>query len=181
MRRNKKGFTLLEVVFTITLIVFLISSVLFVYIVAFRNSYYMGNRTDIHEKLHFALERMIRDIRAANSVSVTSNAITFALHEGNSDVSYYYYLYNALGSWVPPAAQTFNSQLTYDLRRAAVSNFHYGDGDIIATALDSPATSNTTIAISGNVAQLQLSATLGNGQFGSDRLAVSGYVRPRNV
>ena len=170
MRRNKKGFTLLEVIFTLTLIVFLISSVLFVYIVAFKNSYYLGNRTDVHEKLHFALERIVRDVRKANVVSVANNAVTFTLNESGVDTSYRYYLYNASDVW-PPA---FN-QTTYDLRRAAVTGFAYGNGDLIVSGLDKP--SNTSITSSGNVAKV----TLGVTPSGDKLFSISGYVRPRNA
>lgn len=169
MKNQKSGFTLLEMVFTITLIVFLIASILFVYIVAMRNSHHIGNRTDLHEKLHFALERMTRDIRNANAVTVSNHAVTFTLYEDSANVQYRYYLHNASDVW-PPA---FN-QTTYDLRRAAVTGFSYGSGDLITTNLNAP--SSTTITSSGNVARLRLSATAG-----SDTLAVSAYVRPRNA
>lgn len=174
MRRNNKGFTLLELVFTISLIVFLISSILFVYIVSMRSAYHQGNRTDLHEKLHFALERIVRDVRNANAISVGSNALRFTLNESGTDNSYIYYLYNSSDVW-PPAY----SQSSYELKRTSLSGgiagtFTYGNGDLIATGINPP--SSSTITSSSGVAQLKLSSTLGN-----DTMAVSGYVRPRNA
>lgn len=174
MRNKKNGFTLLEIVFTLTLIVFLISSVLFIYIVVMRNSYNQGNRTDLHEKLHFALERVVRDVRNANAISVANNAIRFTLNESGSDNSYIYYLYNISDVW-PPA---FN-QTTYEMRRASLAGgingtFTYGAGDLMTTGLRAP--SYSSITNSGNVARIRLNASMGN-----DTLVISGYARPRNA
>lgn len=169
MRNKKSGFTLLEVVFTITLIVFLIGTVLLVYIAVLRGSYHMGSRVDLHEKLHFALERMVRDLRPANAVSAENNAITFTRRENDVDTNYRYYLYNPMDSW-PPAY----NQDAYDLKRAAVTGFTYGSGDLIAAGLKPP--SHTTMSISEKVARIRLSA-----ESGSDSLTISGYARPRNA
>ena len=166
--------TLLEIVFAITLIVFLVSTVSFVYIVSLRGWHSMGHHSDLHEKLHFGLERVVRDVRGAKALSVANHALRFTLYENGSSNSYIYYLYNPSDSWVPAYGQA-----SYDLRRADLTGgiggtFTYGSGEIIVTDLKPP--NNTTITSSGNVALLTLV-----GQAGDETLTVRGYVRPRNV
>ena len=170
----RKGMTLLEVVFAITLIVFLVSAISFVYIVSLRGWTNLGHHSDVHEKLHFGLERIVRDVRGAKAMSIASHALRFTLYEGGVDNSYIYYLYNPSDPWIPAYNQT-----NYDLRRTSLSGgiggtFTYGSGEIIITNLKPP--NSTTITSSGNVASLTLV-----GQAGDDALTVRGYVRPRNV
>jgi Tfp pilus assembly protein PilW len=171
----RNAFTLFEMVFTLVLISFLVSSVVFLYIVTIRGWDEVGHRTNIHEKLHFALEQVVRDVRNANAVSVANQALRFTLYEGGTNNSYIYYLHNASDTWVPAYNQT-----SYDLRRAALTGgingtFTYGSGTIIATEL-LPPTGSTTITSSGNIATLNLVGT-----EGGHSLSVRGNVRPRNV
>ena len=166
--------TLLEVVFALTLIIFLVSTVSFVYIVSVRGWANLGHHSDLHEKLHFGLERIVRDVRGAKAMSVANHALRFTLYENGVDNSYIYYLYNPSDPWVPDYNQT-----NYDLRRTSLSvgisgTFTYGSGEIIITNLKSP--NNTAITSLGNVALLTLM-----GQAGDDTLTVRGYVRPRNI
>ena len=179
--RCQKGITLLEIVFTLTLIFVLVSSVLLVYIVVLRGWHNLGQRTDIHEKLHFSLERMVRDAREATAISVANHALRFTLRESGSSNSYIYYLYNASDSWVPDYHET-----TYELRRASLTEagaandisddtFTYGAGDLIVTSLQPP-TDDTSITSSGNYAIVRLV-----GVEGDTTLTVRGNVRPRNL
>ena len=171
----RKGITLLEIVFVITLIVFLIEAVVSVYIVSLQGWDNLGHRSDLHEKLHFGLERVVRDVRQAEAISVANNALRFTLKESGVDNSYIYYLYNASDSF-PPAY----NQSSYDMRRTALTGgiggtFTYGNGELIVTGLKPPST-YTTITSSGNLALLKLV-----GQAKNDTLTVQGYVRPRNL
>lgn len=173
MLKNKTGLTLLEMIFTITLVVFLSTSISLIYMVSLKGWEHLGHRTDIHEKLHFALERIVRDVRPANALSVSNHALRFTLNEGGQMNSYIYYLYHASNSWPP----VFN-QTVYELRRSALAGgingtFTYGSGELIATEVSPPP--NTTITSSGVAAFLKLS-----GLQEGDRLTIRGYVYPRN-
>jgi hypothetical protein len=178
--RSNKGMTLFEMVFTLTLVVFLVSSIFLIYIVTLRGWDQLGNRTDVDEKLHFALERVVRDVREANAISVADHALRFTIRESGTDNSYIYYLHNASDPWVPDYDES-----TYDLRRATLTaaggagiaddTFTYGGGDVIAIALEPPST-NTSITSSGSYGIVKLGATEGD-----ETLTVRGNVRPRNV
>lgn len=169
--KRRNGITLLEIVFAITLIVFLMSAVSFVYIVSLRGWASLGHHSDLHEKLHFGLERMIRDVRQANAVVVANHSLRFTVNENGVDNTYLYYLHNPLDTWVP----AYN-QPTYDLRRVSVGGgpFVYGSGELIITGLKSP--TDTTITSVGNTAIIAFA-----GQDHDDRLTVRGYVHPRNL
>jgi Tfp pilus assembly protein PilW len=175
---RQNGLTLLELVFSLTLVVFLVFSIFLVYIVTLRGWDQIGHRTDLDEKLHFALERIVRDVREANDLVVADHAVRIT--ERGTNNSYIYYLHNASDSWVPNYAQD-----TYDLRREALTaaggagigddTFAYGNGDVIVTGL-TPPSSGTNLTSSGNYAILKLV-----GKQEDDTMTVRGYVRPRNV
>ena len=160
---------------------FLVSAVMAVYIVSLQGWDNLGHRNDIREKLHFAVERMVRDVREAKAISVTSNALMLTLNESGSDNNYIYYLHNSSDS----CPMTY-SQATYDLRRTTFTSgslpatlncarFTYGSGEIIAKGL-TPPTGNTSITKTGNYAALKLEGIEGN-----DKLTIRGEVRARNV
>ncbi len=175
---RQKGITLLEVLFTLSLIFILVSAIFLVYIAVLRGWDQLGRRNDLHEKLNFAVERIVRDVRNANAISVPAgtHSLRFTLNESGTNNSYIYYLYNASDSWVP----NFN-QASYDLRRAGPlagginGTFTYGSGDLIITNLKPPS-GNTSITISGNYAIVNLVS-----QSSTETLNVRGYVRPRNL
>ena len=177
-RAGSKGFTLLEIVFSLALIVFLVTSILFVYIVSLRGWENLGHRTDLHEKLHFGLERMTRDLRESVRMDVSDHSVIFVLPTGISPNFYtfcIYYLYNPNDSW-PPAY----NQPSYELRRAVtgignIGSFTYGSGDTIITNLRPPA-ADTSITAAGNVLMIKLTAFEDD-----DQLTVQGYVHPRNI
>lgn len=178
--RCQKGFTLLELVFTLTLVIFLVSAVFLVYLVSLRAWDHLGHRTDLHEKLHFALERIVRDVREAKDLSVADHAIRFTVRESGTDNNYIDYLHNASDSWPPAYNQT-----VYDLRRASLTaagspgigddTFVYGSGDLMVTSLKPP-TANTSMTRSGNHVIIKLV-----GKEEDDTLTIRGKVRPRNV
>ncbi|OGX04620.1 MAG: hypothetical protein A3G87_08255 [Omnitrophica bacterium RIFCSPLOWO2_12_FULL_50_11] len=178
--RSRKALTLLEIVFTLTLVVFISSSIVFLYIVSLRGWHQIGGRSDIHEKLHFALERVTRDVREARALSVANHALRFTLNENGRDTSYIYYLYNASDVWVPAYDES-----AYDLYRTSLTPagsagigddaFTYGTGDVIVTGLEPPSAA-TAITSTSNHAVIKLGA-----KEGGDRLTVRGNVTPRNV
>lgn len=177
--KSQRGLTLLEVVFTVALIFFLVSSISLVYIVSLRGWANLGHRTDLDEKLHFGLERIIRDIRQANAInalSLENHTVRFTLNEGGVDHSYIYYLHNPSDTWVPAY-----DQASYDLRRSPLSGglngtFIYGNGELIITGLKPP--TSTTITLSGAPRVVAITLT---GQEGEDTFKVRGYVHPRNL
>ena len=162
---KSKGFTLLEVVFVLTLITILVAVVVFLYVVVLKSWDQFGRRSDVRDKIQFAMEQMVRDIRKASVVNVPSNTNTIRFTVGNS--SYVYYLYN-----------------TSELRKADLSGGIGGSlsgiGDLIASGLTSitmtnSGTCNGTPSTSC-VAQMTLVWT-----NGSETLQVNGYARPRNL
>ncbi len=172
----KKGLTLLEVIFAISLIFLLMSSIVFVYIVVLKGWSHTGERSDLQSQLSFSLERIVEDVRRANALSVSTHALRFTRYESGADQSYIYYLYNASDTWPPNYNQT-----AYELRRAALTGgiggtFTYGGGDIIQTGIDSPQGAKTSITASGNYALVSLKAT-----GAAETFQVRGYVRPRNI
>jgi len=178
-RSAQSGLTLLELVFTLTLIGFLVGSILFLYIIALRGWSNLGHRSSVHEKLHFALERVVREVREANLLSVANHALRFRERVTNN--GYIYYLYNASDSWVPSYNQTSYDLYRTSLTEAGIANdlsddtFTYGNGDVIVTGLIPPA-SGTTITSSGNYAIVKLV-----GKEGDDTLTVRENVKPRNL
>ncbi len=177
---TQRGITLLEIVFAISLIAFLVSSVAFIYVVSLRGWENLGHRTDLHEKLHFALERVVRDVRNANALSVNNHTLVFTLNENGWTNTYQYYLYSPNDSCPP----VFN-QNTYELRRmrtvscnpngvCVASSSVCGTGELIVTGLKPP--NDTTITSSGNVAMIKLTAFEED-----DKLTVQGDVHPRNM
>ena len=173
--KKRYGITLLEIIFALALVVLLTSSVAFVYTVVLRSWDQIGHRSDLHERLYFALERVIRDARTANALSVANHSLRFTVNENGADQSYIYYLYNSSDSWVPQY-----SQAAYDLMRTSLTggiggSFTYGSGEIVVKSLKPPS-ADTTITSSGNVVFINLV-----GKEKNDTMKVRGYVRPRNI
>ena len=182
MRRGQTGLTLLEAIFALALVFLLIGAIFLVYLSLLQGWDQIGRRDDLREKLQFGLERVIRDVRHANAISVANHALRFTANESGSDASYIYYLYNSSDVWPP----NYN-QASYDLRRVSLSGglngtFTYGSGDLILTALRPP--NNTTITTTDpytglsctHCAVIALAA-----QSSTETLNVRGYVRPRNI
>lgn len=180
--KRRRGVSLLEMLFVISLITLLVGTMMFLYVIVLRGWDQYGKRTDLAEKLNFTLERMLRDVRKAKAITppapMNSHSIRFTLCEGSptcTDNSYIYYLYHASNTW-PPA---FN-QTSYELRRAPLSGgingtFTYGAGDLIALGIKPPP--ETDISYSGTVVEIKKLAA----SDASETITVSGAVRPRNV
>lgn len=165
MLQSKKGFTLLELILTIALLGLITGTLMYLYVVTLKSWDQFGRRTDVRNKIQFALERMVRDVRQANAVNVTGNTVRFTI--GSS--SYIYYLYN-----------------TSELRKASLTGgiggtYTASAGDLIASGL----TNSTALTNSGTctgasstscVVQVYLVGTDNN-----ETIQVSGYVRPRNL
>ncbi len=175
-KRASKALTLLEIVFALSLISFLITSIAFIYIVSLRGWENLGHRTDMHERVHFGLERVVRELRQATTATTSNHSVNFVLPTGASPNFYTYgtyYLYNANDTW-PPAY----NQSSYELHRVVTgighaSPFTYGSGDIIITGLRPP--TETSITSSGTVINLKFTAFEEN-----ETLTAQGYAHPRN-
>ncbi|GEM_PF-2238671 len=171
--RIQSGITILELLFTLTLITFLIMSVSAIYIVALQGWDNLGHRSDLNQKLSFGLDRIVREVHKAKDLSVANQSLRFTLYQSGSDQSYIYYLYNLADSW-PPA---FN-QTSYDLMRTTLTGgiagtFTYGSGELMISNLKPPGL--TTITSSGNVATLTLT-----GQNKNDSMTLRSAVCARN-
>ena len=176
--KKENGLTLLEMVFVLVLLSALIGATVFLYVVSLKSWDELGRRSETGGELHFALERVIRDVRKANAIQIANHALRFTLNECSgacTNNSYIYYLYHASDSWTP----TYN-QTTYQLRRADLTGgidgiFTYGAGDLIAPGLKPPS-ADTTITNTGNVVKINLV-----GLDSNETVRVRGFIRPRNV
>src|SRR3989338_1118601 len=127
MTKKSKGFTLLEVVFTLILVTSLTSVMVFLYVTVLKSWDMYGERSDMREKIQFALEQMTRDVRNASAVNVSGNAVRFSVASSH----YIYYLAN-----------------TSELRKAAlvggINGSLSGAGDLIVSGLSNTTTMTNT-------------------------------------
>lgn len=144
---GSKGITLLEVLFVVVLVAFLVTTVSGIYIIAMRGADELGKHSDLHEKLSFAMERMSREVRPANAIQVSDQSLRYTVQQDGVDESFIYYLYNASDPWPPAFNQSF-----YELRKAELygsidNSFAYGSGELFARGLKPPP--DTTITQEG--------------------------------
>lgn len=170
-----KGLTLLEVLFVLSLVVLLTSSILMVYLVAMRGWNSVGEVSALAEEVNFASERLSRDVRRANAMSVASHSLRFTVTENGSDQSYIYYLYHPSDSWVP----RYDQEL-YQLRRAQLTGdlngtFTYGDGEFILKGLRPPP-NFTTVTGSSGLTTVHLVA-----KSGDEMYETRANIHPRNT
>lgn len=90
MRAEADGFTLVEVVVAVTILVMALSAALLLY----AQGTLMYNReevqVDVQENARIALDRLVRELRSAKEINeVKANSITFTLDDG-SRVRYYH-------------------------------------------------------------------------------------------
>ncbi len=154
--KHHSGITVLEMLFVIVLVFFLMTSVTMIYIITLQGWGNLGHRSDLNKKLSFALDRISEEVAKATNLSAANHGLRFTLYESGANQSYIYYLYHASDTW-PPAY----TQSTYNLMRTTLTGeiggtFTYGSGEIFATGITPPGSSQTSITVSGNVATLQL-------------------------
>ena len=171
--RKQSGLTILELLFALVLVVFLVTSISMIYVITIKGWDNLGHRSDLHKKLIFGLERIGRDVSEAKDIAVSNQSLRFTLREAAGDVSYIYYLHNASDSWPPNFNQASYNLMRTNLTGGINGTFTYGTGEIIVTNLKPPAFTN--MALSGDTATLTLT-----GQEKNDSITVRQAVCARN-
>ena len=172
MKEARAGFTLIELIITILMLVVLTGVSAFVFRAVLLSWHSQETRSGIDIALERGIEEMVRDLRKAKQVqSVNNDEIRFT----HDLIAYYiYYFYNANDSY-PPSF----SQGSYQLRKAELSGgisgtFTYGSGSIIITEALPPAASD--LSMSANLITLDLSI-----KRGDETIRSRTQVRPRNL
>lgn len=172
MKKVRKGFTLIELIITILMLVVLVGVSAFVFRAVLLSWSSQETRSGIDIVLDRGIEEMVRDLRKARQVqSINNDELRFTQDQS---AYYIYYFYNANDSYPP----SFN-QSSYQLRKAALSGgisgtFTYGSGPIIITEALPPAISD--LSISANLITLDLSI-----KRGDETIRSRTQVRPRNL
>lgn len=167
----RKGFTLIELIITILMLVALVGASAFVFRAMLLSWSSQETRSGIDISLDRGIEEMVRDLREARQVQSNNDEIRFT----QDQTTYYiFYLYNANNSYPP----SFN-QSSYQLRKATFSGgisgtFTYGSGPIIITEILPPNASD--LSISGNIVSIDLSA-----KRGDETIRSRTQVKPRNL
>ena len=171
IKRFRTGFTLIELVMVIGLVVILILTTAFVFRAVLLSWSSQETRAGIGINLDRGLEEIVRDLRKAKQAASVSDEIRF--REGLSNY-YIYYLYSANDSY----PLTF-SQSAYQLKKEPLSGgingtFSYGSGQTIVSDLLAPPTSD--LSLSGNLITLDISI-----KRGAERIRSRTQVKPRNL
>lgn len=172
MKKARKGFTLIELIITISMLVVLAGVSAFVFRAVLLSWSSQETRSGIDIVLDRGIEEIVRDLRKAKQIqSVNNDEIRFT-----QDQSAYciYYFYNANDLY----PLSFN-QSSYQLRKAALSGgisgtFTYGSGPIIMTEVLPPAVSD--LSISAHLITLDLSI-----KRGDETIRSRTRVRSRNL
>lgn len=167
----RDGFTLIELVMVIGLVVILILATAFVFRAVLLSWLSQETRTGIGINLDRGLEEIVRDLREARQAQSAGDEIRF--RQGAS-AYYIYYLYN-VGDSYPPSF----SQSAYQLKKEPLSGgingtFSYGSGQTIATDVLAPPTSD--LSLSGNLITLDISI-----KRGAETIRSRTQVKPRNL
>lgn len=165
------GFTLIELVLVIGLVVILILATAFVFRAVLLSWFSQETRAGIGINLDRGLEEIVRDLREARQAQSAGDEIRF--RQGAS-AYYIYYFYNA-GDSYPPAF----SQSVYQLKKETLTGgisgtFSYGSGQTIAAGVLAPPTSG--LSLSSNIITIDLSI-----QRGAERIRSRTQVKPRNL
>jgi len=168
----RRAFTLIELLITIGMFVVITAVALYIFKVVLLTWSSQENREGGNVLISRGVESMARTLRSASAIpSLYSNEIRFTVEENGADVNYIYYLYNLSDTYVPPPA--FN-QSSYQLRKAALTGFTYGSGDIVLIDVLPPPASE--LSVSGNMATVDLSV-----RSGVETVRSRMRIRPRNL
>lgn len=168
----KKGFTLVELIMTILMLVVLVGVTVFVFRAVLLSWSSQERRSGIDISLDRGIEEMVRDLRDARQVqSVNNDEIRFTQDQSTY---YIYYLYNGSDSYPP----NFNQSL-YELRKTTLTGgitgtFTYGSGNIIINDILPPPTSD--LSLSSNLITIDLSI-----KRADETIRSRTQVRPRNL
>lgn len=167
----KKGFTLIEVIITVVMLVILTAASAYIYHALLLSWSSQETRAGIAVDMDRALEELARDLRKAKQVQSANDEIRFT--QDNS-IYHIYYLYNTNDTY----PLSFN-QSVYQLRKAELAggisgNFTYGSGQIVLNDVLSPPQSD--LSISANIITIDASI-----QRGAETIRSRTQVKPRNV
>lgn len=165
------GFTLIELVMVIGLLVILILACAFVFRAVLLGWFSQETRAGIGINLDRGLEEIGRDLREAKQAALVSDEIRF--RQGPSNY-YIYYFYNANDSYPPSFSQS-----AYQLKKEPLSGgingtFSYGAGQTIATDVLAPPASD--LSLNGNLITLDISI-----RRGAETIRSRTQVKPRNL
>lgn len=171
----KKGFTLIELMITIVMLVVLIGVSACVFRAVLLGWSSQEDRAGIDINLDKGIEEIVRDLREAKEIQSTDSYDEIRFSPDQSTY-YIYYFYNAGDAYVPPPA--FN-QISYQLRKATLigdinGTFTYGEGQLIMTDVLPPATSD--LSSNGNILTIDLTITRND-----ETIRSRTKVRPRNL
>lgn len=171
---KRQALTLIELLIVVVMLSVLISATSFGFIIVLKTWGSQDTSLEIREDLKQGVEKMLRDLRLANVISVSNDAVRYTVDEGGTDNDYIFYLYHADDSWVPAYNQT-----VYQLKKTTLSGgingtFTYGAGSIYVKEVMPPATSD--MSVSGNVITIDLTVSKYDETF---RLLEK--IRPRNL
>lgn len=167
----KKGFTLIEVIIVIGMLVILTATSAFLYQAILLSWSSQQMRAGIGIDMDRGVEELVRDLREARQVQSANDEIRFT--QDNS-AYYIYYLYNANDTY----PLSFN-QDAYQLRKTQLSggisgNFTYGSGQIILNDVLSPPVSDLSVSVN----LITIDASI---QRGNETIRSRTQVKPRNV
>jgi prepilin-type N-terminal cleavage/methylation domain-containing protein len=172
MKKQNKGFTLVEVLLVAVMFPVIIGLLAFMFQVVLDSWLAQGSRTGLGVRVTKVTREMVGDLRNARGIgSLNSNEIRFT-EDGSA--YYIYYLYSAADSYPPDFKES-----SYQVRKAVLSGaiggtFAYGSGDLIARDILPPPASG--LSFSTPMVTIDLTAGQGNSTTRS-----VGRVRPRNI
>lgn len=173
-RTCQTGFTLIEMLIVVSMIVVIIGVTTYIYITVLRTSQFMQTRYDLEFEIINAMSKIQKDlIQAAVIDSAGSGSMQFQVDLDTTTVPLEvcrYYLYNA--SETPPPY----NQSSYMLYRgtATAGNVPYGWGVPLVRDLLPPTTSQFTQT--GNMITIKLSA-----KRNDEAINMRTDIRPRNL
>lgn len=171
----KKGFTLIELMIVIVMLVILVGVAALIFKTVLLSWSSQETRSGIDLSLDRALEQMSRDLREAEEIQSTAGRDEIRFTQDGATY-YIYYLYNSADSYVPPPAF---DQATYELRLETLTGgingtFTYGNGQIIIPDLLPPPT--TDLSVAANLITIDASITRGD-----ETIRSRTEIRPRNL
>ncbi len=173
---HKKGFTLLEIILSISLfMILMVGTILFfrTYTISWVDQ---ESRIGSEIVVRRGINEVARDLKDAMSINSITNYNEIRFSEDNTNF-FIYYLYNQSDTYLPPPS--FKNS-TYQLKRTALTggingSFVYGEGKIILNDVSPPPATN--LSISNNIVNIDLSILNSKGHT----INYQTKIKPRNI